>query len=510
MGRSMKKTSIISLFFTLIFSILVVTVVAVDKITVNQTIRDGLSTIESAGGVFTLGFFGPGSSNRRYLGIWYTKILNRTVVWVANRETPLLDTSGVLRADANGSLVLLDGANNIVWSTVPSISRIDPVAQLLDNGNLVVRNENESDPENFIWQSFDHPTDNSLPGMKIGQDLKTGLDRYLTSWRSYDDPSPGAYKFRVNTDGYPQILLWNGSSIEVRFGPWDGIQFSGVILNIPELSFAANFVFNSEELYASFKVDNNSTLMRMMITPNGDIQVLRWMDSTNSWKLYLTEPLDVCGNYGLCGAYGSCNISQSRSGLGECGCLRGFRPKFKGRWKSGSWADGCVRKTQLACGNGDGFMKYAGVKFPDARHSWFNQSMTLSECENACLQNCSCTAYSNIDIRQGGIGCLLWFDELVDIRDYSTKGLDLYVRLAASDLGQTAFNLIKFKTYTVDATKDNKSFYDSFAEKNRSSRLKGIAIPVIIVLPIFLIVVLCLFIRCALKKRNLRRKGNFF
>lgn len=61
--------------------------------------------------------------------------------------------------------------------------------------------------------------------------------------------------------------------------------------------------------------------------------------------------------------------------------------------------------------------------------------MTLKECESVCLKNCSCTAYSNIDIRQGGIGCLLWFDELVDIRDYSAKGLDLYVRVARADLG---------------------------------------------------------------------------
>ncbi|KAL8103316.1 hypothetical protein AgCh_027761 [Apium graveolens] len=473
----MKSISIISLFLTLIFSILVVTVIAVDTITVNQTIR-GHRTIESAGGVFTLGLFGSGSSHKRYLGIWYTKIVKRTVVWVANRETALLDTSGVLRLDANGSLVLSDGTNKVAWGTGPFICTINPVAQLLDNGNLVVRYENDSNPENFLWQSFDYPTDNILPGSKIGRDMEKGLNRYLTSWRSSDDPSPGKYKFRVNTDGYPQLLVWKSSSVKVRFGPWDGIQFSGVVLNIPELSFAANFVFNPKEIYASFKVDNNSTLMRMMLTPNGAIQVLRWMDHTHSWKLYMTEPLDACGNYALCGAYGSCNITQSRLGLGACGCLKGFKPKFTERWKLGDWADGCVRKTQLNCGNGDGFVKYTGVKFPDARHSWFNRSMTLKECENVCLKNCSCTAYSNIDIRQGGIGCLLWVDELVDIRDYGAKGLDLYVRVAAADL-----------------------------EESKSPWQKVIAIPIVVILPVFVGVVICLFIRRSLKKRKLRRKA---
>ena len=29
---------------------------------------------------------------------------------------------------------------------------------------------------------------------------------------------------------------------------------------------------------------------------------------------------------------------------------------------------------------GDGFVKYSGVKLPDTRNSWFNESMNLKEC----------------------------------------------------------------------------------------------------------------------------------
>ncbi|KAK1578715.1 hypothetical protein Q3G72_032604 [Acer saccharum] len=38
------------------------------------------------------------------------------------------------------------------------------------------------------------------------------------------------------------------------------------------------------------------------------------------------------------------------------------------------------------------------------------------------------------DIRKGGSGCLLWFNDLIDIR-HIEGGQDLYVRVAASELG---------------------------------------------------------------------------
>jgi len=50
-----------------------------------------------AGGTYKLGFLSPGKSRNRYSGIWYGTISVLTPVWVANRETPLNDSSGVPR-----------------------------------------------------------------------------------------------------------------------------------------------------------------------------------------------------------------------------------------------------------------------------------------------------------------------------------------------------------------------------------------------------------------------------
>ncbi|KAJ6978881.1 G-type lectin S-receptor-like serine/threonine-protein kinase RKS1 [Populus alba x Populus x berolinensis] len=97
-----------------------------------------------------------------------------------------------------------DGNRNVsVWpANVPGEEADTSVAQLLDSGNFVLVQESG----NILWQSFDYPTHYVLPGMKLGLDLKTGLDRFLTSWRSADDP----YSYRVNPSGSPQIFLYKG------------------------------------------------------------------------------------------------------------------------------------------------------------------------------------------------------------------------------------------------------------------------------------------------------------
>jgi hypothetical protein len=114
--------------------------------------------------------------------------------------------------------------------------------------------------------------------------------------------------------------------------------------------------------------------------------------------------------------------------------LKGFVPKVPRDWDKTDWSSGCVRKTALNCSR-DGFRKLSGVKMPETRKSWFNRSMDLEECKNTCLKNCSCTAYTNLDIRDGGSGCLLWFNDLIDMRTFVQNEQDIFIRMDASELG---------------------------------------------------------------------------
>ncbi|XP_055834143.1 G-type lectin S-receptor-like serine/threonine-protein kinase At4g27290 [Solanum dulcamara] len=424
------------IFFLLSFCSFIPKIVSTttNVITTNQFITDG-ETIVSSGGTFEMGFFSPNGSTTRYIGIWYKQILPyvQTVVWVANREKPLTNTSSVvLKVNKPGILALLNDKNETIWSTNTSRSVQNPVAMLLDSGNLVVKDANDRNPENFLWQSFNFPTDTHLPDMKLGKNFKTGLEVYLLAWKNDNDPTPGEYSLHIDPTGYPQGIIRRGARVSARAGPWNGLRWSGAPapLQTQNSIYTFQFVFNKDEVYYSFSLINNSVLTRLVITNNGYIQRLTWVDRTKSWHLYLNIPLDTCDTYSLCGAYGSCVIDSSP----VCGCLDKFVPKYPQQWEKGDWSEGCVRKTPIDCKKEHGFLKYSGIKLPDTNYSQYDRTMTLEGCRQVCSTNCSCTAYSSLDISNGDKGCLFWSGELIDIRKLSGRGQDIYIRMDSSEL----------------------------------------------------------------------------
>ena len=166
---------------------------AADSISQSQTFSDSQNLV-SSDGTFELGFFTPGNSNRHYLVIWFKSIPVRTYVWVANRANPINDSNGILTLSNTGNLVLTHN-NTTVWDIASSLkqqaqNKNPVVAQLLDSGNLVVRQENDLNPDGYLWQSFDYPTDTMLGGMKFGWDRRTGLNRIFTAWNSPEDLAP--------------------------------------------------------------------------------------------------------------------------------------------------------------------------------------------------------------------------------------------------------------------------------------------------------------------------------
>ncbi|KAM0844170.1 hypothetical protein ACQ4PT_057234 [Festuca glaucescens] len=76
-----------------------------------------------------------------YLGIWYNNIPGpRTVVWVANRDNPIIVPSSPMLAITNISdLVLSDSQGRTPWAVKNTIIGARGTAVLLDTGNLVLR-----------------------------------------------------------------------------------------------------------------------------------------------------------------------------------------------------------------------------------------------------------------------------------------------------------------------------------------------------------------------------------
>ncbi|GMY31652.1 G-type lectin S-receptor-like serine/threonine-protein kinase At4g27290 isoform X1 [Fagus crenata] len=404
-------------------------------ITQSQSLKDDMTLVSKDGG-FELGFFNPGSSKNRYLGIWLKNIPVKTVVWVANRLNPINDSSGVLMVNSSGSLVLLSQNNTtVVWSANSTKQASNPIVQLLDSGNLVVRDEKEQNPENYLWQSFDYPCDTLLPGMKLGWDLKTGLERRVSAWKSPEDPSPGELTTGIELNNYPGIVTKKGSEKYFRSSAWNGLGFSG----LPELKanqvFNYSFVSNKDEVYYIFYMINKSVISMLVLNQSRYVAE-RWVEADNKRNVYISYPKDKCDEYNLCGVYGNCIISESPF----CQCLEGFKPKSSETWNPDEWSKGCVRRTQLSCQDKDkiGFKKFVGLKLPDTTNSWLNRSMNLEECRVKCLNDCNCTAYSNSDIRGEGSGCAIWYGDLIDIRQFSNgydaNGQDIYIRMHTSDL----------------------------------------------------------------------------
>ncbi|TMX05309.1 hypothetical protein EJD97_025001, partial [Solanum chilense] len=118
---------------------------------------------------------------KRYLGILFNKVTVQTVVWVANRETPVNDTSSTLNLTRQWILTLVNGFGRVILSSNSSRHVKKPIAQLLDSDNLVVRDDSIED---YLWQSFDYPTDTALPRMKLGIDMKIGFRGFLWSWKN--------------------------------------------------------------------------------------------------------------------------------------------------------------------------------------------------------------------------------------------------------------------------------------------------------------------------------------
>ncbi|KAK6932436.1 S-locus glycoprotein domain [Dillenia turbinata] len=418
--RSFFKSLILVLYFSLCFSL--------DTINPDRKFRDG-DVLLSKNGIFALGFFSPGISSKRYVGIWYNEVSERKVVWIANRDNPINYSFGVLFINQTGNLVLYDEKSKaLVWSTGIS-SKTGSYAQLLDSGNLVLI---EKTSKYITWQSFDYPTNTLLPGMKIGLDPKKGRNRLLTSWKSNTDPGSGYHSFKLELTGSPQIFAYRGSARLMRFAPW---PWPSIWPHQNDIMSRYTFFFsaNKDEIYFSYTVDDPFHRAHFWINEFGSLQWVALNNEDGRWSVIWSVPQGVCHEYGHCGAYSTC--LQTTTSF-ECSCLPGYEPKSPSNWYLRNGSDGCTRKRNVSmCGNREGFLNLGTVKLPDVSRARIVWNVTRLDCEQKCLTSCSCSAYAVTDTGEQGIVCFLWHGELMDIALSAYLGSNLYLRVDSIDLG---------------------------------------------------------------------------
>ncbi|XP_024158585.1 G-type lectin S-receptor-like serine/threonine-protein kinase At1g11410 [Rosa chinensis] len=406
--------------------------ISTETITLNQAIKDG-DVLVSSRKIFALGFFSPGNSGKRYVGVWYNQVPNKTIVWVANRDNPVNDTSGFLAIQGNGGLVIYGNERNIpLWSANVSLSSPNSsIVKLLDTGNLVLLENGDS--QRVVWQGFDYPTDTMLPTMKLGVDRRSGLNRSLTSWKSQSDPGKGNCSYWVDPGGLQMILYKDGAPRwRSEIGSWTGQRW-GVV---------TTFVYNEDEVtVVTIPTTNQSTFSRTVLDESGILGRFMWDDRLHQWTDYWSAPIERCDFYGQCGPNGNCDpytVDTTLITIG-CSCLPGYEPKSPEDWYMRDGSGGCVNETGISmCRSGEGFVKVKNVKLPDSSLASVDMSLSLKECEKKCLENCSCTAYSSANESSREVGCVTWYGDLMDTSTNPDVGQDLYVRVDAAVLAEYA------------------------------------------------------------------------
>ncbi|KAM5577694.1 G-type lectin S-receptor-like serine/threonine-protein kinase RKS1 [Rosa sericea] len=412
--------------------------ISIDSITPNQTIKDG-DVLVSSKKLFALGFFSPGNSGKRYVGVWFNKVPDQPIVWVANRDNPINDSSGLLVIDADGGLVIYGKDRKLpLWSATVTLSYPkNSMAKLLDTGNFVLFENGRS-----LWEGFDYPSNTMLPFMKIGLNRRSGLNRFLTSWKSQDDPGTGNFSARIDPDGFPQMFLYKGQAPRWRIGSWIGHRWSGVpIMDGIKFDsiFDVRFVNDQDELYVMDRIKDDSIFSRMVLVESGILERSMWQDQQHQWSKYWSGPVELCDNYGECGPNSNCDPYAYNDGMFECACLPGFEPKLNHSWYLKDGSGGCVRKKGASvCKTGEGFVKVSPVKAPDSSTAHVNLTLGPKECEEECLRDCSCMAYSSASGQQERNGCVTWYGDLMDTRTYTSVTQELYVRVDSIELAKHA------------------------------------------------------------------------
>ncbi|KAK6137234.1 hypothetical protein DH2020_029023 [Rehmannia glutinosa] len=344
------------------------------------------SQIVSANRVFTLGFYTPQYTNNSYLAAWYTE-RSHLPVWIGNREKPISqNTNPILTIDTTGKLIITHGRGGESVEIYAGESGRNLSATLLDTGNFVVTavSSNGSAGE-ILWQSFDHPTDTLLPGMKLGVNHRTGRNWSLSSWFDESDPASGAFtlewdpivrRLLVRRRG---VIYWTSGQMKdyyVDLGNLRVKEFENIYPKPDAFNLNYNFtnVTSDDEeyfMYTLLKVPNWTPDNRKVIS---------------GWKL------DYQGDL----------YDNERPMIARPSLCYGYNTEGNAVYT------GCERWEQPTCRNArqtfvlrSGNFRPVNGRIVNSVYD-INSSLSLSDCRNICWNDCQCVAYMH------GDGCEYW------------------------------------------------------------------------------------------------------
>ncbi|KAI3672936.1 hypothetical protein L6452_39039 [Arctium lappa] len=393
--------------------------------------------------LFTAGFHLVGD-NAYCFSVWFSDHPT-TVIWMANRDSPVNGKYSELSLTDVGNLVLKDADQYIIWSTQTESTSSSLQLQLHNTGNLVLH-ENGQQP---IWQSFDYPTDTLLPDQPLTKTTQ------LVSSRSSTNYSSGFYKLSFDGDSILR-LHYDGPEASTVFWPdpgllpWEARRYQFIYSR--RASFDSNGEFVSSDGLGFVSSDYGIGPQRMMkIDIDGNLRVYSLVEDDErgkKWEVQWQAVSHSCRIHGICGPNSLCTYVQD-SGRRSCSCLHGYKMV-----NSQDWSYGCEPDFKI-CRPDD-----ADDEFVELRHVEFFgfdiqylENYTLDACKKVCLQNCSCKGFQfGYDDEVGTYYCYMktYLYNGYQMGFYNSMYIRLPKRLVSSF--QQKFTVIKNSSFRCSAS----------------------------------------------------------
>ncbi|VVA16566.1 PREDICTED: epidermis-specific secreted [Prunus dulcis] len=312
-------------------------------------------------------------------------------VWEANRGNPVGENA-TLTFGTDGNLVLAEADGRVAWQTNTANKGVVGF-KLLPTGNMVLYDSKG----NFVWQSFDHPTDTLL----VDQSLKAGAVNKLISRASETENKDGAYSLVMEPKGiflyyksknspkpllYSQVITIDKGSLDYATLKCTPDTDEGYAYDITLNYEAADSSSGGNRILARPKYNSTLTFLRLGIdgnvklyTYNDKVDWRAWevtfalFDRDNSiWETECQLP-ERCGNFGLCEDSQCVACPSSKGLLG--------------------WSKTCEQEKLTSC-NPKSF-RYYKVEGVDHFLSKYTRGDATKEadCGKKCTSDCKCLGY---------------------------------------------------------------------------------------------------------------------
>ncbi|XP_061347849.1 G-type lectin S-receptor-like serine/threonine-protein kinase LECRK3 [Gastrolobium bilobum] len=349
---------------------------------------DNSSWAASPSGDFAFGFQQI-EENGFLLSIWFNKIPERTIVWSANGQN-LAPKGSKIELTSDGWFLLSDPSGNKIWPAGSSGGGT-VYAAMLDTGNFVLAGKNSQ----YLWQSFNQPTDTILPGQVLNQP-GTLVARYLET-----NHSSGRFQFVLNTDGTLALYTTNFPILNsLNYPYWNtkvvGRGFSLVFNNTGYIFLGAN---NGSiiQMISSNAPSTQDFYQRAILEHDGVFRHYVYPKSSSSnqkaWSSVSFIPSNICmsitepvGN-GACGFNSYCTLDGGKS----CQCPSGYSFIDPGDVMKGCMQDFDSQSCNESFPETDlfDFYEMENTDWPYSDFEHF-QSVTVDWCRQACLVDCFC------------------------------------------------------------------------------------------------------------------------